>query len=111
MIDGIVRGDRTTCRKPSGFRNNVGVKGGVLNLTASRPKTHAAHFVRIGFAGNGIGAGACRRATTRKARSGKIEAAPKEVHRAGLANETPAKFLQDRVDACEHSPETMRVIG
>jgi hypothetical protein len=58
----------------------------------------------IGFARHIVGqagdaAGMARRAAAREARHCQIEAAPEEMHRAGLAEKAGAEMLESMIDA------------
>src|SRR5205085_9624531 len=65
---------------------------------AARPEGRADHFVRVRLARERICAGPLGSAASAEARNGEIEAAPEEMHGAGLADELRAELLEDRVD-------------
>src|ERR1700741_4218179 len=81
--------------KPRRFRNYVGIEGGPLNVSPARQKAAATDLVGVGFSSHAVGPRARWRATAGKARDRKIEAAPKKMYRAALANETRTKFFED----------------
>src|SRR5579863_8932810 len=82
-------------RKTRWFWSRVGVECGTLNVTAARPETGANHLMRIGLPCNRICPFPRRRSTSRKARDRQIEAAPKEMHWAALADKAGPKLFED----------------
>ena len=79
---------------------------------AAGPEARAAHLVAVRLAHDGIAearhaAGMRRRGATREARHRKIEAAPEEMHRAGLAEEAAAEALEDAVGLEQRAPEAV----
>jgi len=95
--------ERRIRRNPRGAKARrlgigVGIERGIIDRTTARPEAGAAHLVRIGFAGDGIGqmrhaAGMARRAPTREPRHRKIKTAPEEMDWAGLAEERGAELF------------------
>ena len=93
---------RLPVAKTRRFGIGVGVEGGAREGLIARPEPGAAHFVRIGFTGDGVGqaghaARMKRRATSGEPRHREIEAAPKEMDRARLAQEPRAEELEDAI--------------
>src|SRR5437762_1949827 len=80
-------------------------RGGGVADAAAGPKADAADLVGIGFAGDGIGAGALWSAASGKARDRMVEAAPEKMHGAGLAQEAGAELLENAVRGDENLPE------
>jgi hypothetical protein len=78
---------------------------------AAGPKADAADLVGIGFAGDGIGAGAFRGGATGKTGDGMVEATPEKVHGAGLAEEAGAELLENAIHGDEDLPEPARIFG
>src|SRR5258708_18424918 len=74
------------------LRSRISVKRRSRHVSATRPPADAAAFVRVGFRRDD--ALSRRSASSAEARATQIEAAPKKVDRAHLANEPRAKFLQ-----------------
>src|SRR4030088_3645583 len=59
-------------------------------------------------------AGMARRAPARKARHREIEAAPEEMHRAGLAEEGGAELLEHPIGIDQYlqeTPHSIRIVG
>src|SRR5262245_9270113 len=108
MIKGTFR-SHLALGKTGRFRNNVRIESSVFNISTSWPEAGAAHLMRVGFLSNAVGSRTRRGATTRKARYGEIETAPKEVHGAALAHKSSPKLLKDAVNRNQNPPETMRV--
>src|SRR5580658_4387496 len=93
--------------KACGFGCGVGIKSGTLDLAASGPEAGAAHFVRVGFASNGVGAGTLGRRASGKSSHGKIETAPEKMDGADFPDESGAKFFQHLIDQGQDPPELM----
>ena len=74
------------CVSPS-RPTRVRVKGRVFYIPTAQPKPDTAYLVRVGFSHHGIGSRPFGSTATGESRNGKIEATPKEVHGAGLADE------------------------
>src|SRR4029077_2826071 len=78
-----------------GLRIGVAIEGGLSEAAIARPEAAAADLVRIRLAVGGVRdhriAGRRRRWAAGEARHGEIEAAPKEMHRAGLAEKARPK--------------------
>src|SRR5690242_11804095 len=75
------------------LRSGVGVEGGIVHGSATWPEASADDFMGIRFPRHRVGARTLGRASSRKTRAAKIEAAPKEMYRTALADKTSAKFL------------------
>src|SRR5437899_9571340 len=90
--------------------SHVGIEGWSFDAGAG-PKADAADLVGIGFAGDGIGAGAFRSGTAGKAGDGMVKAAPEKVYRAGLAEEARAELLENAIDRDEELPEPACIFG
>ena len=69
------------------FGSRVGIKR-CLHIFVAGPEAVADHFMRIGFSGDDVSALAFGRAPTGKSRDRHIEAAPEEMHRTTLADES-----------------------
>src|SRR5271157_5945889 len=110
MIESGVRPD-FVIRKAGRLGCGVRVKSRTLDVAPARPESGAADFVRIGFARDGIRAGALGSATSGEARHRVIEAAPEEMDRAGLADEECSELLQYRVHPRQDAPEAMCSLG
>src|ERR1700733_7777710 len=89
----------------------VGIERRTFDLAAARPESGADHFVRIGFACNGVCPWAFRRTPPGEARYAEIEASPEKIYRTVLADKAGAKFLEDIAKDNQYPPEAMRVCG
>ena len=92
------------------LRGCVRIKSRTLNVSAARPKPHAADLVRIGLSSYRVRAGAFRRAPARKPSDREIEAAPKEMDRTDLANKMRPEFLENGIRAYQNSPKRIRIL-
>src|SRR5262249_14297545 len=102
--------------KTSGLGVGVGIEDAAREGVVARPEAGAAHLVRVRFAGHRIrqpryATGVRRRRASREARDGQVEAAPEEMHRAHLAEETAAKVRDDDVGLQQYAPEAPGRIG
>ena len=77
------------------LRSRVRIESWARNVSAARPPSQAAAFVRVSFGGDYAFAG--RAGTAAKSRAAEIEAAPKEMNGALLAHEPGAKFLEHQI--------------
>src|ERR1017187_8351460 len=110
MIEGRLR-LHFVLRKSGRLGRGIGVKCGPINPTTAGPETRTTYFVRVGLSRNWIGAGTRWSDTAAEAGHGKVEASPKELHRAGLADETGAKLLEHGVAPHQDSPESVNRVG
>src|SRR6185437_689706 len=94
-----------------GFRHGVGVKRGAAHAAAAGPKSGADHFVRVGCAGDGIGAWALRCTPAAEPAYRQVKAAPEEMHGTALAQEARTKFQKNAVDRHQNAPETVGIFG
>ena len=104
-------GDRPVA-KARRFGIGVGIEGRARKGLVSRPESGAAHFVRIGFARDGVGQSGHAARMGRRGPSGEpghreIEAAPEEMDRARLADKAAAEELEDAIRLHERAPEAM----
>src|SRR4051812_41725715 len=104
------RWSHRTLGKANWFRNSVGIESRSLNIPAPRPEASAAYLMGVGLLCHRVGSRARRGAPARKARDGEIEAAPKEMHGAALADKPGAKLFEDAVDSYQNSPKAMHVL-
>src|SRR5450755_1134804 len=110
MIEGRL-GLHFVLRKSCRLGSSIGVECGSLNTPASRPKTRAAHFARVGLSRNWISAGTRWSDTAAEAGHSEIKASPKELNRAGLADEPCAKLFEHDVAPHQDPPETVNRIS
>src|SRR5665647_308121 len=98
------------------FGIRVGIERSVGNRAASRPKSAAAHFVRVGLSSHpvrqirnaarmywGFAAG--------KPGDGKVRSTPEEVHGAALASEAGTKLFKDAVGLHQDAPEPAGILS
>src|ERR1700687_5887491 len=90
-------GTNRTLPVARGFRGGVGVERRSLDLTPARPESCADHFMRVSLARDQVCSFALRGAPSRKACDAQVETAPKEMHRAVLADEAGAEFPENAV--------------
>src|SRR4029077_1045249 len=103
-------------RKTRRLRVSVRVKDWRRAGRIARPKTDAAHFLRVRFPRHAIGqmwnsARMRRSGPAGEASDGEIKASPKEMNGAALATETGAKLRQDPRGLDKDAPESVRVFG
>src|ERR1700675_613280 len=77
------------------FRSCVGVERRSRHVSAARPPADTDAFMRVGFRRDDALSG--RSAASAKTCATQIEAAPKKMDRARLADESRAKLLQHNV--------------
>src|SRR5690242_16174564 len=87
------RGQNVCTAESLRLGSGVGVKGSIIHSSATCPEASADDFMGIRFPRHRVGAWTLGRASSRKTRAAKIEAAPKEMYRTALADKTSAKFL------------------
>src|SRR5215468_4919246 len=85
MIEGRRR-THSLLRKSGRLRSCIGKKCCVLYLTAPRPESHTAHFVRIRFSGDGINLRSLRGPASGETSDRQIKTSPEEMHRTALAD-------------------------
>ncbi len=85
----------------------IGVESGSRNVTSTRPKSGTAHFVRVGFASDGIGSRPLGCSSARKSSHGQVETSPEKMDGADLAYKSPSKLLEYLVDPHQNAPEFM----
>jgi hypothetical protein len=105
------------CRgKIRGRRIGVGIEGRIGDRPCTaRPEAGTRHFMRIGFLRDDIlhmrhAAWMTRRLSARKPRHGEIETAPKEMHRARLAEKARAEMRKDLLRRHKCAPETCGIV-
>src|SRR5580704_975647 len=100
--------------KPRWLRRRVSIKRRSLNVAASRPKSHAAHLVRIRLSRDRVGSLPFWSAPPREARHRQIETAPEKMHRTGLSDKARAKLFEHFIAAYQNPPEPvgiLRIVG
>src|SRR5262249_21186395 len=75
-------------------RRAVSVKRRIFEAAVARPKAATGHFMRIGFAGDGIDTVTLRGGSARETSHGEIERPPEEVHRTRFADVSRPEFLE-----------------
>src|SRR5580692_2639000 len=113
VVDGLCGLDRCVFQALRRW-SSIAIEGCFAEAAVAGPKACTDHFMRIGFAGDGVGTLAGRGWSAGKAGDRQIEASPKEVYRADLAHEAGGKLLEDAVRVHQDSPESMgrlRVVG
>src|SRR6516162_9445657 len=94
------------------FGIGIGIEGGLWKSLIAWPEPGAADLVRIGFARDRVGQaghtpGMARCRPPGEAGHREVEAAPKEMDRARLAQKAGAKALEDAIDLHQRAPEAM----
>src|SRR5258706_15023690 len=74
---------------------SISVECGAFDFATARPEARADDFVRISFAGDGIGSGTFGSAPPGEPRHRQVEASPEKMHRTAFPDEAGAKFLED----------------
>src|SRR5271170_1829488 len=97
--------------KASRLRRRISIERRTFNIAAARPESRADHLMRIGLAGDGIGARAFWSAPPRETRHTEVETSPEEMYRTVLADEAGAKFLEDVLAQDQYLPEAVRILG
>src|SRR6516225_10212681 len=95
-----------------GFGIGIGVKRSLRKSIIAWPEAGAADLMRIGFAGDrvrqpGDAAGVERSRPSRETGHSEVEAAPKEMNRARLAQKASAKKLKDAIGLDQRAPKVM----
>ena len=109
MIEGG-SGLRGLSGETGGLGRSVGVEGWSVEAGAG-PEAGADYFVRVSFAGDGIGAGAFGGAAAGEARDAEVEASPEEMDWTALADEAGAKLLEDIFTEDQDAPEAVGEFG
>ena len=91
--------------KSRGLRRGIRIEGCSFYISATRPKSHADDFVGVCLPCDAVRSGALWRAAPGKTGHGKIEAPPKEMHRADFPDEPRSKFLEDGIDGYKNPPK------
>src|SRR6202044_3180467 len=89
----------------------VAVEGCLAVAAVTGPEAGADDLVRVGLAGDRVGAFARRSGAAGEARDREIEAAPEEMYGADFSNEARGELLEDLVGLDEDAPEAVRGVG
>ena len=74
-----------------GFRHCITIKSRHSEAAVTRPEPGANYLMRVGFTSNCIGSGTQRGAPSGKSSHRQVKAAPKKMHRTGLADKAREK--------------------
>src|ERR1700747_244859 len=110
MVEGRFRTHTLICQSRR-FGSGIAIESRALDAGTARPPTRADDLMRIGLAGNGIGALALWSAPAGKPRYRQVEASPEEMDRTALAHEERAKLFECRVARSKNAPKAMRRVG
>jgi hypothetical protein len=104
-------GTRDALAKPCGFWRAVRIKHWARSIASARPPSNALDFVRVGFFCDFVCSGTLGRAFARKTGRGHVETSPEKMHRAGLADESAAKFLEYGIHGYQNPPKAICITG